>query len=123
MTLTPISEATILHFRRFFMLNLPANLTFFKKNQGAKQNSYFMLLFFDIKQFSNRIILVKILVCQQVFGFLSVYAPQYCLKDAEKDLFYDQLRAIPASASLISYDDCNDCGGSTGSDYKEIHGG
>ena len=66
---------------------------------------------------------MKILVGQQVFGFLSVYATQCCLKDAVKDLFYDQLRAIPASASLIPSDDCYDRGGSTGSCYKEVHDG
>ena len=66
--------------------------------------------------------MVKILVSQQVFGFLAVYASQCCLKDAVKDLFYDQLRVIPASASLIPYDDCNDRGVSTGSSYKEVHG-
>ena len=65
---------------------------------------------------------MKILVGQQVFGFLSVHAPQGCLKDAVKDLFYDQLRAIPASVSLIPCGECNDRGGSTGSGYKEVHG-
>ena len=56
-------------------------------------------------------------------GFLSVYAPQFCLKDVVKDLFYDQLLAIPASASLMQYDNCNDGGHSIGSGYKEVHGG
>ena len=78
------------------MLNLLANLTCFKRSHGALQNSYFMLYSFEVKQGSNRmiftrIILVKILVGQQVFDFLSVYAPQCCLKDAVKDLFYGQL--------------------------------
>ena len=67
--------------------------------------------------------MVKILVSQQVLGFLAIYAPQCCLNDAIKDLFCDQLRALPASASLIPYDDCNDRGGSTGSSYQEVHGG
>ena len=62
---------------------------------------------------------MKILVGQQVFGFLSVYAPQCCFKDAVKDLFYDQLRVIPASASLMSIVMTS----STGSGYKEVHGG
>ena len=39
MTTTQISEATILHFCRFFMLNLPVNLTCFKGSQGALQTS------------------------------------------------------------------------------------
>ena len=66
---------------------------------------------------------MKILVDLQVLGFLSVYAPQFCLKDAVKDLFYAQLLAIPASASLIPYDDCNDGGHSIGSGYKDAHSG
>ena len=95
------------------MLHLPAK-TCFKRSQGALQNRYFMLRY--------RIILVKILVDQQVFGFLSVYAPQCFFKDAVKDLFYDQLRAISASASLIPYDNCNDRRGCICSCYKEVHG-
>ena len=75
MTPTPISEATI-------------------KSQGAKQNSYFMLLFFEVKQFSNRIILVKILVGQQVFGFLSVYVPQRCLMGAVR--IYSMTNYVPS---------------------------
>ena len=53
-----------------------------------------MLKLFEVKQCSGRIILVKILVDQQVLGFLPVYAPQYYLKDAVMDLFYDQQRDI-----------------------------
>ena len=68
------------------------------------------------------IILVKILVGQQMFGFLSFYAPQCCLNDAVKVLFYDQLCAIPASASLTAYADCNNHGCRIGSGYKEVHG-
>ena len=68
-----------------------------------------MLQLFEVNQGSNRIILVKILVGQLVFDILSVYVPQCCLKDAVKDLFYDQLRAIPTSVSLIPSDECNGC--------------
>ena len=59
--------------------------------------------------------------------FLSVYAPQCGLSDSVKDLFYDQIRAvtamIPASEFLIPCGDWNGHGGSTGSGYKEVHGG
>ena len=58
---------------------------------------------------------------------LSVYATQYGLSDSVKDLFYDQLRAvtamIPASEFLIPCGDWNGHVGSTGSSYKEVHGG
>ena len=95
----------------------------FQKSIGALHNNYSLLKLFEVKQGSNRIILVKILVGQQVLCFLSVYAPQCCLKDAAKDIFYNQLRVTPASASLIPYDECYDRIGSTGSGYKEVDGG
>ena len=56
-----------------------------------------------------------------------VYAPQCGLSHSVKDLFYDQLRAvtamIPASEFLIPCGDWNGHVGSTGSGYKEVHGG
>ena len=76
---------------------------------------------------SNMIILVTNLVGQRVLLLLSVYVPHCRLWDAVKILFYDQLRAMtatnPLSVFLIPCGDCNDHGGSTGSGYKEIHGG
>ena len=82
---------------------------------------------FEVKRVSDRIILVKIIVGQRVLCLLSVYAPQCGLSDAVKDLFYDQLRAmtalIPASEFLIPCGDWNGHVGSTGSSYKEVHGG
>ena len=42
MTPTPISDVIILLFGRFFMLNVPANLTFFKR-EWVLQNSIFVL--------------------------------------------------------------------------------
>ena len=49
---------------------------------------------FEVKQVSDRIILVKIIVGQQVLCFLSVYAPQCGLSDSVKDLFYDHLLTV-----------------------------
>ena len=70
---------------------------------------------------------MKIIVGQRVLCLLSVYAPQCGLSDSVKDLFYDQLRAvnamIPASEYLIPCGDWNGHVGSTGSGYKEVHGG
>ena len=51
---------------------------------------------FDVKQVSDPIILVKIIVSQRVLCLLSAYAPQCGLSDSVKDLFYDQLRAVTA---------------------------
>ena len=66
---------------------------------------------FEVKQVSDRIILVKIIVGQRMLCLLSVYAPQCGLSDSVKDLFYDQLRAvtamIPASEFLIPCGDWN----------------
>ena len=82
---------------------------------------------FEVKQVFDRIILVKIIVGQQVLCFLSVYAPQCGLSDSVMDIFYDQLRPvtemIPASEFLIPCVDWNGHVGSTGSGYKEVHGG
>ena len=56
-----------------------------------------------------------------------VYVPQCGLSDSVKDIFYDQLRSvtamIPASEFLIPCGDWNGHVGSTGSGYKEVHGG
>ena len=60
---------------------------------------------FEVKQVSDRIILVEIIVGQRVLCLLSVYAPQCALSYSVNNLFYDQLRAvttmIPASEFFI----------------------
>ena len=77
---------------------------------------------FEVKRVSDRIILVKIIVGQQVLCLLSVYAPQCGLSDSVKDLFYDQLRAvtamIPASEFLIP---CGDWNGHVGRSPVILH--
>ena len=81
---------------------------------------------FEVKRISDRINLVKIIVGQWVHCFLSVYGPQCGLCDSAKDLFYDQLRVVtifPVSEFLIPCSDWNGHIGSTGSGYKEVHGG
>ena len=58
---------------------------------------------------------------------LSVYAPQSGLSDVDKDLFFDQLRAvtarIPRSELLIPCGDWNGHVGRAGTEYREVHGG
>ena len=82
---------------------------------------------FEVKPVSDLIILVEIIVGQRVLCLLSVYAPQCGLSDSVKDLFYYQLRAltalIQASEFLILCGHWNGHVGSTGSGYKEVHGG
>ena len=75
----------------------------------------------------DRIILVKLIVCQHVVTFLSVYAPQGGLRDEVMDLFFDQLRAvtarIPASEFLILCGISNGHVVRAGTGYREVHGG
>ena len=51
---------------------------------------------FEVQRVSDRIISVKLIVGQHVVTLLSVYAPQSGLSDADKDLFFDQLRVVTA---------------------------
>ena len=76
---------------------------------------------FEVQRVSDRILLVKLTVGQRVVTLLSVYAPQSGLSDVDKDLFFDQLRAvtarIPRSELLIPCGDWNGhvgCAGCTG---------
>ena len=76
---------------------------------------------------SDRILLIKLIVGQRVVTLLSVYAPQSGLSDVDKDLFFDQLRAvtarIPRSELLIPCGDWNGHVGRAGTEYREVHGG
>ena len=70
---------------------------------------------------------MKLKVGQRVVTLLSVYAPQSGLSDMDKDLFFDQLRAvtarIPNSEFLILCGDWNGQAGRAGTEYREVHGG
>ena len=83
----------------------------------------------EVQRVSDRIIfkLVKLIVGQRVVTFLSVYAPQSCLSDEVKDLFFDQLRAvtarIPASEFLIPCGDWNGNVVHAGTGHREVHDG
>ena len=82
---------------------------------------------FEVQRVSDRILLVKLIVGQHVVTLLSVYAPQSGLSDVDKDLFFDQLRAvtarIPRSELLIPCGDLNGHVGRAGTEYREVHGG
>ena len=81
----------------------------------------------EVQRVSDRILLVSFIVGQRVVTLLSVYAPQSGLSDVDKDLFFDQLRAvtagIPRPEILIPYGDWNGDVGRTDTEYKEVHGG
>ena len=82
---------------------------------------------FEVQRVSDRILLVKLIVGLRVVTLLSVYAPQSGLSDVDKDLFFDQLRAvtarIPRSELLIPCGDWNGHVGRAGTEYREVHGG
>ena len=53
---------------------------------------------FEVQRISDRIILVKLIVCQHVVNFLSVYTPQSGSSDEVKELFFDScVQWLPAS--------------------------
>ena len=82
---------------------------------------------FEVQRVSDRILLVKLIVGQCVVTLLSVYTPQSGLSDVDKDLFFDQLRAvtarIPRSELLIPCGDWKGHVGRAGTEYREVHGG
>ena len=63
----------------------------------------------EIQHISDRIILLKLIICKAVFTFLSVYASQLGRTVPEKERFYDQLQCavakVPATEILIQVGD------------------
>ena len=80
-----------------------------------------------VDRFSDRIMLLKLVVGKVVFTFISLYAPQVGLPMAEKVLFYDQLQAIcmaiPSSEVLFCLGDWNGHVGAVACGYEDVHGG
>ena len=68
-----------------------------------------------------------LMYCVFVFTFLSVYAPQAGLQEAEKDRFYNQLQSvmarIPVSEVLIPLGDWNGHVGADNNGFEEVHHG
>ena len=81
---------------------------------------------FEVVRVSDRIILIRMTIGKTVFVFVSVYAPQAHLSEAEKDRFYQMLRCtvatIPASEQLIVCGDWNGHIGSQSTGCDEVHG-
>ena len=82
---------------------------------------------FDVQRISDRIILMKLIIGSSVLTFLSVYAPQCGLSDAEKDTFYVKLReAITKTTGKEFLFLCGDWNGHIGkasAGFEEVHGG
>ena len=71
--------------------------------------------------------LAQLTTSKWILLLLSVYAPQSGKSDVDKDLFFDQLRAvsarIPRSEFLIPCGDWYGHVGRAGTEYREVHGG
>ena len=82
---------------------------------------------FEVQRITDRILLLKIIIGNAVYTFISLYAPQSGLPEPEKDRFYDQLQStvakIPASEMLIIVGDWNGHVGVDADAYMEAHGG
>ena len=64
-----------------------------------------------IKPVSDRIVLIKLMICDEILTVLSVYAPQTGLDNSIKDSFYDSLlfvtSGLPDNGIVMSCDDLN----------------
>ena len=81
---------------------------------------------FDVKCVSDRIMLIKLDVGKTTVTVLSVHAPQACLDDSVKDLFYENLQwtltKISASEILFVCGDFNGHIGKNTEGYEGVHG-
>ena len=81
---------------------------------------------YDIKQVSDRITLIKLLVEDAVLTILSVYAPQTGLEESTKDVFYDCLQNVisklPDEEIAIPCGDWNGHIGRETAGYEVVHG-
>ena len=82
---------------------------------------------YDIKRVSDRIVLIKLLICDEILSVLSVYAPQTGLEDSIKDTFYDNLLSmtsdLPDNEIVIPCGDWNGHVGKVSAGYEGVHGG
>ena len=82
---------------------------------------------FDVQRFSDRIIQLRLVVGKVVFTFISVYAPQAGLSEAEKDHFFAIFQCavskLPASEVFIPLGNWNGHIGTVGFGFEEVHGG
>ena len=80
-----------------------------------------------VRRFSDRIILIKLILGKQIYTFISVYAPQVGRSQKEKVRFYDQLLSvvsgIPATEVLFCLGDWNGHVGKEAQGHEDVHGG
>ena len=82
---------------------------------------------FDIKRFSDRIMLIKVIIGESVVTFLTVYAPQTGLSEAEKEKFYDLVQEVVSGLSdseiIFPCGDWNGHIGEKANGFEGVHGG
>ena len=82
---------------------------------------------FKVERFTDRIMLLKLIIGNAVLTFIALYAPQVGLPEADKVQFFDQLQAtcttIPSSEVLICLGDWNGHVGAAAGGYGNVHGG
>ena len=82
---------------------------------------------FDVKSVSNCLMMIKMIVGEVVVTVLPIYAPQYRLTIAERELFYDSLQNLVQTIDdlkmLLICGDFNGHIGKATLGYEDIHGG
>ena len=82
---------------------------------------------FNVQRFSDRIILIRLIIGKGVYTFISVYAPQSGLTEADKQSFYDMLQSvvamIPSSEIVFPLGDRNGYVGLECNWFEGVHGG
>ena len=82
---------------------------------------------FEVKRYSDRVMLIKIIIGESVVSFLSVYAPQSGLAESEKEKFYDLVQEVvsglPESEMLFPCGDWNGHIGNSANGFEGAHGG
>ena len=107
---------------------------YFCGNKRGLQNGVGILLaekwidkVISVKRFSDRLMLLKLVIGGAVFTFTSLYAPQKSLSKTVKTKFYDSLQdvcmAIPSSEALFCLGDWNGHVGADACGYRDVHGG
>ena len=83
--------------------------------------------FFEVHRVSDRILVLRLVLGESVFTFVSVYAPQAGRLNEEKTIFYDELQKciskVPSSEILIPLGDWNGHVGEKAGGFEDVHGG
>ncbi|KAJ7982244.1 Retrovirus-related Pol polyprotein LINE-1 [Quillaja saponaria] len=81
----------------------------------------------EIKRKSDRIILVKLMIGEETFNIISVYAPRIGLEESTKKAFWEDLeeivQGVPLGEKLFIGADLNGHVGSTNEGFERVHGG